>query len=269
VPAELQILADVATYRLRRLEMANLAGATALALTLHLGSGETALRLVFGLLLNLLVYLNNDFHDRDDDLLASAREQSKTAFLVAHRGAAIRAQVGLAALLAVIAGVADRGLWIPLVFGGGVCWAYSAVLKHRPVVDVAAMMIWGVTMSMVGVPPEHLPTAMPLLVMLGLFSGVFESVQVLRDHDTDRARGVRTTAVLLGPARCTMLARSIAVLAGLYVLVAFGALVALPTFVVVILPMRGRDPVRVWQRIRVLCGLTFVAACVTVWRSGP
>ncbi len=269
MPAELQILADVATYRLRRLEMANLAAATALALTLHLGPSETALRLVFGLLLNLLVYLNNDFHDRDDDLLASARDQDKTSFLVAHRDAAIRAQVGLAALLALVAAVADRGLWIPLLFGGGVCWAYSAVLKRRPVVDVAAMMAWGVTMSMVGVPPEHLRTATPLLVMLGLFSGVFESIQVLRDHDSDRDRGVRTTAVLLGPARCTMLARSIAAVAGLYVLIAFGALVALPTLVAAILPMRGRDPVRVWQRIRVLCGLTFVAACITVWRSAP
>src|SRR5262249_54237514 len=89
VPAELQILADVAFYRIRRLEMANLAGAFALALALHLAPLEIGVRLLFGLLLNLLVYLNNDFHDRDVDLVAAGRERGKTEFLVANVGAAV------------------------------------------------------------------------------------------------------------------------------------------------------------------------------------
>lgn len=267
--AELHILADVARYRIRRLEMANLAGAAALALALALPTGELAVRLVFGLLLNLLVYLNNDFHDRAFDLVAAGRERDKTEFLVAHLGAAIRAQLGCLAALVVIAVVWGGGLWMPLVLGGGVCWIYSALLKRRPVVDVVAMVAWGVAMPMVGVPADRLSDALPLLLLLGLFSGVFESVQVLRDHDSDRGQGVRTTAVVLGPAFTAVLARVLAALAAVHALLSFGVLVAMPTVLAAVLPMRGASPERVWNRLRLLCGISFALACWAVRRSMP
>lgn len=265
---ELQILADVASYRLRRLEMANLGGAVAIALALHLSTGEIALRLGFGLLLNLLVYLNNDYVDGDADLQAASREHDKTAFLVAHRAAALRAQLGLLAVLAVLAAWLGGGLWIPLWVGGGVCWAYSAVLKCRPVVDVLAMMVWGMAMPMVGVPPGLLENAFGLLVMLGLFSGVFESVQVLRDVDDDRARGVRTTAVAWGPAPTLLLVRGIAALATVHAWHTFGIWVALPVAIAVVWPANTDAPVALWNRMRALCGLSFVLACHVVWSGG-
>jgi len=269
VAAELHILADVAVYRIRRLEMANLAGAAALALALQLPFDELAIRLVFGLLLNLLVYLNNDFHDREVDLVASGREHDKTEFLVANVGAAIRAQLGLVAILLGLAIAWGGGLWMPLVVGGGVCWAYSAVLKRRPVVDVLAMMIWGVAMPMVGVPEDRLSVALPLLLLLGLYSGVFESVQVLRDHEPDRAHGVRTTAVALGPARTAVLVRVLGLASAVFAAKSFGIVVAVPTFVAAALPIRGHTPEKVWNRMRLLCGGSFALACWTVWRSVP
>ena len=88
--AEIQILLDVASYRLRRLEMANLAGALALALVLGLSTGAVAVRLAFGFALNLLVYLNNDFCDGAADLDADGRERGKTEYLLSHRAAALR-----------------------------------------------------------------------------------------------------------------------------------------------------------------------------------
>jgi 4-hydroxybenzoate polyprenyltransferase len=269
VTAELHILADVARYRIRRLEMANLAGAAALALALALPVDELAVRLVFGVLLNLLVYLNNDFHDRDVDLAAGGRERDKTEFLVANLGAAIRAQLACLLALVVIAVVWGGGLWMPLVLGGGVCWIYSALLKRRPVVDVIAMVAWGVAMPMVGVPADRIATALPLLLLLGVFSGVFESVQVLRDHDADRSQGVRTTAVVLGPARTAVVARALIILAAVHALRCFGPLVAAPTVLAAVLPMGGASPERVWNRLRLLCGLSFALACWAVRRSIP
>ena len=266
--AELQILADVASYRLRRLEMANLGGAVAIAVALHLPTGDIAVRLAFGVLLNLLVYLNNDYIDVDDDLAATSRERDKTAFLVGHRAAALRAQLGLLAALAVLAWWHGGGLWIPLWLGGGVCWAYSAVLKRRPVVDVLAMVAWGVAMPMVGVPPDAFARALPLLVMLGLFSGVFESVQVLRDVDEDAARGVRTTAVVWGPARTLTLVRVIAAAAAVHAWLAFGIWVALPIALAAAWRLRDDRPVALWNRMRALCGLGFLLACHTVWSAG-
>lgn len=269
MPAELQILADVAIYRLRRLEMANLAGALALALALKLPAADIGVRMLFGSLLNLLVYLNNDFHDREVDLAAAGRERGKTEFLVANVGAAIRVQLVLVLALFGIAVAHGGGLWIPFVFGGAVCWAYSAVLKRRPVVDVLAMVVWGVAMPMVGVPVDRFATALPLLLLLGLYSGVFESVQVLRDHEPDRAQGVRTTAVVLGAERTAALVRIFVLLAGVHAWRSFGVIVAAPTFVAAALPIRGHTPEKVWNRMRLLCGASFALACYALWRSVP
>ena len=46
-----------------------------------------------------------------------------------------------------------------------------------------------------------------MALQLGLFSGVFETIQVLRDADEVAEEGVRTTAVALGKPRTLMLAR--------------------------------------------------------------
>lgn len=263
--AELQIIRDVTTYRLRRLEMANLGGTFALALALHLPLFEVVLRLGFGLLLNILVYLNNDYLDGDADLDAGSRDHDKTQFLMQHRGAAIRAQLGLCGLLAVVAWWHDGGLWMTLVLGGGVCFLYSWVLKRRPVVDVLAMMAWGVAMPLAGVPGDRIAEAMPLLVMLGLFSGVFESIQVVRDLDEDRARGVRTTAVVWGRGPTLLLMRVLATAAALHAWQSFGLAVAIPIAWAVIRPVGDTHPNALWNRMRGLCGLAFVIACWRVW----
>ncbi len=267
--AEIQILLDVASYRLRRLEMANLAGALALALVLGLSTGAVAVRLAFGFALNLLVYLNNDFCDGAADLDADGRERGKTEYLLSHRAAALRVQLWLLAVLLGWAWWQGEGLWLPLLLGGGVCWAYSAVLKRRPLLDVAAMMAWGMAMPLVGVPSERLPQVLPLVLLLGLFSGVFECVQVLRDVEVDRDRGVRTTAVALGVPATMAMARVLAALAALHALMHFGLWVALPAVVAVVTPMRDRPIPRVWNRLRLLSGISFLLACAVVWRELP
>lgn len=265
--AELQILWDVASYRLRRLEMANLGGAFAIMVAVHLTTLEVVVRLGFGLALNLLVYLNNDWHDRDEDLDATGRERDKTRFLRAHPAAAVRTQLGLAGLLAAFALVYGGGLWWPLLLGGGICWAYSAVLKRRPFVDVLAMIVWGVTMPLVALAPGA-DAGWPLLWQLGLFSGVFETIQVVRDHDDDKRQGVQTTAVVLGPALTRRVTRLLCLLSAIWAAASFHVLLALPGLVASAMPMPAGESTKTWNRVRLLFGLTFVAECALVWWRG-
>src|SRR5262245_873791 len=103
MPPALKILFDVAVFRLRRLEMANLAGALAVAVSCHLQWDEIGFRGLFAFLLNLLVYLNNDWYDLDDDLSAAAKDQEKNAYLASHLGAALVAQIGLFVVLLALA----------------------------------------------------------------------------------------------------------------------------------------------------------------------
>lgn len=261
---ELRIVLDVARYRLRRLEMANLAAAVALMLALHLSIPEIVLRTTFGVLLNLLVYLNNDWFDLDDDLATTSRDHDKTEYLAAHRDAAVRAQLGLLGGLAGIAVIWGGGLGWALVIGAGVCTLYSAVLKRRPFVDVLAMMVWGVAMPAVGVPPGH-PEAWLLLGQLGLFSGVFETIQVLRDREIDAPRRIATTAVVLGASRTRALARGLMVLSGIYAAWCFHPLLLLPPLLAAALPLPAGDLQPYWNRVRLLLGPTLLVECALVW----
>lgn len=255
--AALRIVADVARFRLRRLEMANLAGAAGVAIALGLPPLEIAGRLGFGALLNLLVYLNNDVLDLEADLASTTRDPAATRFLAAHRGAANGAQLALLALLLAIAALWRPSLLLPLVAGGGLCWAYSARLKRIAGLDVAAMVAWGVAMTLVGAPLDA-PLAWCLVLQLGLFSGVFESIQVLRDRPEDLAVGVRTTAVALGEAGTRRLIQLLLLASGAYAALVVHPAAGLLPLVALGLPIeRGRIPAY-WTRVRLLLGVTLV-----------
>jgi 1,4-dihydroxy-2-naphthoate octaprenyltransferase len=105
-----------------------------------------------------------------------------------------------------------------------------------------------------------------LLGQLGLFSGVFESIQILRDHDEDERAGVRTTAVALGVDRTKLLLRVLLVAAGAYAgLVYHPALALVP---LLLAASRIPEPSQMavyWNRVRLGLGLVFVAECVWVW----
>jgi len=265
----LRIVANVAIFRLRKLEMANMAGALAIGLTLGLGAVELLVRGAFALVLNLLVYLNNDVYDVVQDLESPTHDGDKTRFLREHPGAATLAQLGLVAVLLAVALAWGGGLLVAGLAGGGICWAYSARLKRVPYVDVLAMLAWGVAMPLVGFPLER--TVGWLIVgLLGLFSGCFESIQVMRDHDEDLRSGVRTTAVALGVVRTRRLLALLFVAAGVYGAAVFHPLAALGPGLAVLLPV-PREPdalERYWTRVRVILGLTLVGACAITWWTG-
>ena len=263
--AALRILGNVAAYRLRRLEMANMGGALVIMLALRLPAADVAVRLGFAFLLNLLVYLNNDYLDLSADLRAPGRADAKTRYLGEHRGAAVAAQLGLVAALVAVALAWDLGLLVPLVVGGGVCWLYSARLKHIAGADIAAMAVWGAAMLTVAFPPTHL-LGWALALLLALDSAVFETIQVIRDHDGDRDTGVRTTAVALGVPRTFALVRALLVVGAGAAAAAIHPLVAIPPMIGVTLPL-GR-PGRYWNQIRLLLGVAFLFAAGWVYLHG-
>ncbi len=261
-----RIMLEVAVYRLRRLEMANIAGAAAICVALQLPPGEAALRLAFAFGLNVLVYLNNDYLDLAADLRAPGRDDPKTRFLRPPGPAGLTAQALRVALLLGACPVRPD-LLLPLVLGGGVCWAYSARLKATPYADVAAMIAWGGAMPLCGCPPDS-ALGWALAGWLGLFSGVFESIQVIRDHEADAAAGVRTTAVALGVTRTLVLARVLLAVSAVYgALVVSPWLAALPALAIVI-PLDRARVSRTWDQLRVVLGVAFLGAVAWVWWMG-
>jgi 4-hydroxybenzoate polyprenyltransferase len=265
--AGLRIVMGVIGYRIRKLEMANLAAATSIALALRLPFVEVLLRTAFALTLNALVYLNNDYLDIEIDLASADKDQAKSRYLAAHKGTALAAQWTLVGLLVALALAFDKGLLVPLIAGGGICVWYSAQLKHRPFVDIGAMIIWGVTMPLCGAPLTR-PVGLLLAVQLGLFSGVFETIQVMRDADEDAEAGVRTTGVVLGKRRSLLLARLQMLGCSLYAVLVLQPWAAAISLLALVVPYSERATEQYWTRVKVVYGVSWLMLCASVFWTG-
>lgn len=249
----LKIVSDVMAYRLRKLEMANLAAAALMGLVLCLPAAEFTLRMAAAALLNLLVYLNNDYLDVEADLQAAGRDRERVRFLAEHRSAARTAQWGLALSLVALGAMKGPGLLLILAAGAGVCVAYSARLKRVAGADVLAMALWGTAMPMIGAPIDS-RLGWTMAVQLGLISAVFETLQVLRDLDEDRGFGIQTTAVRLGARRTRWLARGLMMLAALYGAFFLHPLLGVGFAMGVLLLGPRSDVSRSWTRVKLLYG---------------
>lgn len=265
--ATLRILADVVGYRLRRLEMANLAGAVSIMLALRLDLADVVVRTTFTALLNVLVYLDNDCRDVAVDARSPERDPTTVAFLRAHLREALALRWFLAGLLTAMALSHSPDLVVAGALGGGTCWAYSKHLKHRPYVDVLAMTVWGFAMPLSGVPLDR-PLGLVLACQLGLYSSVFESIQVVRDREADAALGLRTTAVALGDRATLRLGRVLAIVAAAYGVLAIhpwsGAVAALAA----LLPWREGNAARHWTRVKLTFGVAWLVACAEIYLDG-
>ncbi|MBN1771958.1 MAG: UbiA family prenyltransferase [Deltaproteobacteria bacterium] len=265
--AAVRIVADTAIFRIRKREGGNLVTSLTLAAALGLPWLDLGYRLAFGLLLNLFVYVLNDCYDVGLDLEAPGRDHERTRFLAAHRAAGWGAVATLAVLLAAVGALHSLGLLLALGSTVVVIVAYSAALKRRPVVDVLAMGGWGVTMALVGFPLSSVP-GWWLAGLLGLLCMVTEVVQVIRDEPSDRAAGLRTTAVVFGPVEAAWLGRVLIALCAAYAVLFLHRWLGLALLLGVAVPL---DPVRAprsWDLLRAVFGLTWLGLLFAFWRSG-
>lgn len=261
----LRIIVGVVVFRLKKLEMANLAATLAIALALHLPLVDVGVRLVFAFWLNVLVYLNNDYIDVELDLNSTNKDAKKSSYLAEHLTAALWAQIVLVVLLGAGAAVYDLGLLFPIIAGGGICWWYSAILKRRPFMDIIAMMVWGLAMPMVGSPANNI-LGWLMAIQLGLFSGVFETIQVMRDADADAEEaGVMTTGVVLGKRRTLMLARALMIVCTLYAGLVLSPIGGLLSAVALLVPFTPDRIELYWTRVKLAYGVEWLAICAYIF----
>lgn len=265
--AGFRIVLAAVIYRLKNLEMLNLAGGVSIALALRLEPLDVVVRTMFAFVLNALVYLNNDYVDVEIDLRSADKDNSKARYLAEHKRAAFGAQVALVGLLALTAVVYNIGLLVPLIAGGGICWWYSAKLKHMPYMDIFAMFIWGVTMPLCGSPVDNV-LGLTMALQLGMFSAVFETIQVMRDADEDADEGVRTTGVVLGKRRSLILARVLMVATTLYAVLFMHPAAAAISAVAMFLPFIESNIERYWTRVKLVYGVSWLVICAWVFMYG-
>ena len=265
--AALKILYDVIAFRVRRLEMANLAGAVAIMLVLRLQPSDVMWRTLFGGLLNALMYLNNDYLDVSLDVQTPDKDARKVGYLQANMRAALGMQWTLLLGLVGLAAWHSPGLLVVLLMGGGICLAYSWRLKHKPYYDVLAMAVWGVAMPLSGCPLDR-TLGICMALQLGLFSAVFEVIQVVRDRDADARMGVRTTAVALGTRGSMWLGRVLMLACAAYAALVLHPVTGAIALLALFLRVRDGRVDRYWTAVKLTYGIAWLFACASMLATG-
>lgn len=267
--AALKILAHVASYRLRKLQMASLAATLSIALVLHLPWGEVFYRVLIVFGLNVLIYLNNDYLDVALDAQSSTKNTAHAQFLSDNKKVAWYTQWVLLATLVMLAMFLNWQLLAPVLCGAAACYLYSRYFKYCLYWDIAVTTLCGFLLSLCGTPLNN-PLGLLMAVILALITGIFQFIQSACDADDDAAAGVRTTAVALGRHRSLfwirILMTLIAVITALFlqVLIGFWMLVA----VLVPCGSGAGGMMQYWTRIKLIYGLSWLGICWLLFQSG-
>jgi len=265
--APLRIIAETLWYRVRRREANNFLTTLSLMAALKLSWPDILYRGVFALLLNIYVYLINDYCDVEIDLSSADKDRKKAAFLKEHRSAAKAALVSLALVLGIAGILHSSVLFACFIANTVIVYSYSARLKRMPYLDVIAMILCGVSMSLAAIPQNSI-IAYKYLGVLGLICAAFEVVQVIRDEPEDRRAGIRTTAVRLGTfnARLIFVFLTLSVTAYAYFLIhSLAGLLFLPALAV---PLTPKNASRAWDILRLIFGIAWLLMMAELWTRG-
>lgn len=260
--AAFRVLADAAAYRLRKREGGNLVTSMTLAVALALPIGDVLHRLAFGIVLNAFVYLMNDCFDVRIDLAATGRDVERTRFLHEHIREGWAMVVVLGVVLAALGAWHSVGLLVAFVVNAVLIAVYSGWLKRLPVIDILAMVGWGVAMAMVGFPIDSVD-GWRFAGLLAILCAITEVVQVVRDSPSDQRAGLRTTPVVLGIRPTVWIGRVLICSAAAYTFLMLDQILAIALLLALAVPLDVRNAARSWDRFRVVFGLAWVALLVS------
>jgi 4-hydroxybenzoate polyprenyltransferase len=260
--AALRIIWQTLAYRIRVREMNNLGVTASMMIAFALPLPEILYRGLYALVLNIYVYLINDFCDIALDLASAGKDQRKVRYMAEHRGATIGALLGLALLL-FVASLRSWVLMAAFITNTLIIYLYSAWLKRVPMADLGMMAMAGATMTLVGIPLNLL--ALKLLGLLSLLCCAFQIIQVIRDEPEDRQKNVTTTAVLLGPQRTAWLFRLMMILGAAYGYGVVGSPLPLILLLALFLPLTPKQANRSWDIARLISGLVWMALMMQIY----
>ena len=265
--APLRIIAETLWYRVRRREANNFLTTLSLMAALKLPWPDILYRGAFALLLNIYVYLINDYCDVEIDLSSADKDRKKTVYLREHRKAAKAALFFMALVLGVSGILHSALLFICFLANTAIVYSYSVRFKRMPYLDVIAMIVCGMTMSMAAIPQNSM-IAYRYFGVLGLICAAFEVVQVIRDEPADRLAGICTTAVRLGQFRARLIFVFIAVSAAAYAYFLIHSLAGLLFLLAPAVPISSKNASRAWDILRLIFGTAWLLMMAELWALG-
>ena len=262
--APLRIIAETLWYRVRRREANNFLTTLSLMTALKLPWPDILYRGVFALLLNIYVYLINDYCDVEIDISSADKDRKKTAFLRENLKAARVALFSLAFVLGIAGILHSPVLFICFLANTVVVYSYSVRFKRMPYIDVIAMIVCGITMSLAAVPQNGV-IAYKYFVVLGLICAAFEVVQVIRDEPEDRLAGICTTAVRLGQFRARLIFVFLVLSVAAYSYFLIHSRAGLLFLLALAVPFSSKNASRAWDILRLIFGAAWLLMMAELW----
>lgn len=260
-----RIVKDVIYDRLRY-DMTNIVASVSIMFLFSFSFFEIFLRTIFSFVLNILVYLNNDYNDIIQDSRTTDNIE-KVTFLARNRNLTFWLQFVIFLALFLLAASLNIELLIPLITGAGSAALYSAQLKKIPIIDILSIGLWSIGMTLVAFPLNKF-IGWILAIQLGLFGAALQAIQLLRDLETDKIANVTTTAVYFGKINTIKIAKILILAAALYGVLLLHKYLALGILIAVVIPIKTDNFELYWDQVRLIFGLVWIGTLIWLYHFG-
>ena len=263
-----RLLSDAIVDRIRRGEANSLYTNLIVLLAFRFDVLHIATRWCFTFFMNVLVYFINDFIDVELDLAAENKDHRKTLYIKEHRKTAFALIVVASAMVLLLALFYSRSVCFGVIVALLIIFLYTDYFKSMPYLDIVSCFIWGTAMAWPAIP-DFSWSGIRLILLIGLFTATFEVVQCVKDYESDRMGGLRTTPIVLGIPKTFLLLRVLFVTAAIYTLAILGEVAG----VLLLIPVffdRDQRMETYWMKMRIVYGTLWLIIMARLYfRSSP
>ena len=258
-----RLLIDTLADRLKRFEANTIFTNFVLLIAFHFSATDVLIRMAVTIYVNMLAYFINDFIDVEVDLAAEEKNHTKALFLKENKRTALAMIVCLSVILLVFTLFYSKSVCFGIIFVVFVIFIYTDYFKTRAYWDIFGCFLWAISLSWIAIPDFSFE-GIKLIIVLGLFSCCTEIAQCIKDYESDKKFGLKTTPIALGIPGTFLVARIIYVVAALYTIFflhqLIGLLILLPIFFSTSQPVT-----RYWFKLRIVFGIVWLVIMVRVY----
>jgi len=258
-----RLLIDTLLDRLKRFEANTLFTNFVLLIAFHFSLADFIIRMAVTFYVNMLAYFINDFIDVDVDLAAEGKDHAKALFLKENKRTALALIVCLSVALLVFTLFYSTSVCFGIIFVVFVIFIYTDYFKTRAYWDIFGCFLWAISLSWIAIPDFSFE-GIKLILLLGLFSCCTETAQCIKDYESDKKYGLKTTPIVLGISRTFLMVRILYVVAALYTIFILrqpvGFLVLVPIFF-----STSQLITRYWLKLRIVFGIVWLVIMVRVY----
>jgi len=258
-----RLIADTLADRLKRLEANTIFTNSLLLIAFHFRTTDFIVRMFVTVYVNVLAYFINDFIDVEIDLKAEDKDHAKALFIKENKRTAFALIVFMSTFILIFTLFYSKSICFGVILVLFVIFIYTDYFKNRAYLDIFGCFLWGMALPWIAIPDFSLE-GIKYILLLGLFSCCTEIAQCVKDYESDKKYGLKTTPIVLGIPKTFLLAKVIYVVAAAYTLFVLrqfaGLFILIPVFFSTSQPVT-----QYWFKLRIVFGMVWFVIMVRIY----